>query len=149
MKNVIQEVTELYAPVERVWKALTDSWEFGTWFRAVFDEPFVPGQVIYGRVTYPGYEHVKLELHIVRMEKPGLFSYSWHPYAVDPAIDYSAEAMTLVEFLLEPTANGTRLTVTESGFNALPEARRDEALKMNGEGWAEQLENIRVFVERS
>ena len=82
------------------------------------------------------------------MEAPRLFSFTWHPYAIDPERDFSGEPPTLVEFRLEPTARGTRLTVIESGFDALPVDRRADALRMNDGGWAQQMENVRIHVER-
>ncbi len=146
MSNAIEKIIELSAPIERVWRALTDHREFGEWFRVKLNNPFMPGQVTTGSITYPGYEHLKWEATVKVMERPRLFSFSWHPYAVDPGKDYSAEPPTLVEFRLEPTASGTRLTVIESGFDALPSHRRAEALRMNDSGWAEQIRNIQAYV---
>jgi uncharacterized protein YndB with AHSA1/START domain len=82
------------------------------------------------------------------MEEPELFSFTWHPYAIDPDVDYSGEPPTLVEFRLEPTATGSRLTVIETGFDKVPSHRRAEAFRMNDGGWAQQVENIKVYVER-
>jgi uncharacterized protein YndB with AHSA1/START domain len=144
----IIKVVELAAPVSRVWRALTDHKEFGQWFRVALDGPFKVGEVSTGRITYPGYEHVVWEAQIEAIEPERLFSMSWHPYAVDPDVDYSGEPKTLVEFRLEPTAKGTRLTITESGFSALPDARRRlEALRRNAGGWDEQARNIAAHVE--
>jgi len=148
MTDRIERTIELNAPVERVWQALTDHEEFGTWFRVKLDGPFVPGEVSLGHITYPGYEHLKWEATVKQMEPPRYFSFSWHPYAIDPDVDYSGEAPTLVEFRLEPTPNGTRLTLVESGFDALPAQRRPDALRMNDGGWTEQMRNIRAHVER-
>ena len=142
----IEKKILLRAPRARVWRALTDSGEFGTWFRAVIDGPFVPRKHVNGRVTHPGYEHVKFELEIQRMDAERLFSLRWHPYAVDPAIDYSKEPTTLVEFRLEDAPEGTWLTVVESGFERIPLGRRDEAFRMNSQGWSAQLENVRAHV---
>jgi uncharacterized protein YndB with AHSA1/START domain len=142
MTNRIEKRIELRAPVARVWRALTDHREFGEWFRVRLDSPFVPGQVSRGRITYPGYEHLKWEATVQTMEPERLFSFTWHPYAVDPKIDYSKEPTTLVEFRLEPKDGGTVLTVTESGFDAVPKERRFEAFRMNEGGWAEQMQNI-------
>ncbi len=146
MSNSIEKIIELNAPIERVWRALTDHHEFGTWFRVKLNNPFVPGQVTTGSLTYPGYDHLKWEVTVKAMERPHLFAFSWHPYAVDPGKDYSGEPPTLVEFHLEPIAGGTRLTVTESGFDALPSHRRAEALRMNDGGWAVQIKNIQTHV---
>ena len=142
----IEKRIELKAPVSRVWKAITDHEEFGQWFRVKLDGPFAPGQVSTGHITYPGYEHLKWNAVVQRMEPERLFSFTWHPYAVDPSVDYSTEEPTLVEFRLEPTGSGTALTVTESGFDKLPAHRRDQAFRSNDGGWAQQMENIRKHV---
>src|ERR1700680_5067237 len=114
MENRIEKQIELKAPVSRVWRALTDYREFGQWFRVKLDGPFVPGQVSRGHITYPGYEHLRWEAVVEKMEPERLFSFTWHPYAVDLQKDYSTETPTLVEFGLKgPT--GTLLRVTESG----------------------------------
>src|SRR5436190_15170111 len=113
MENQIEKRVELKAPVSRVWRALTDHREFGEWFRVKLDGPFVPGQVSRGHITYPGYEHVKWEATVQQMEHERLFSFTWHPYAVDPQVDYRQEPPTLVEFRLQPIATGTLLVVTE------------------------------------
>ena len=147
MVDRIEKTIELAAPIERVWRALTDHTEFGTWFRVKLDAPFVPGEMSRGRITHPGYEHVVWEARVVTMDRPRLFSFSWHPYGIDKTVDYSAEPPTLVEFRLEPTATGTRLVLTESGFDALPANRRELAFRMNDGGWAQQVENIRSHVE--
>jgi len=143
----IEKQITLRAPRVRVWKALTDAKEFGAWFRVNLDGQFAPGRRIRGNITYPGYEHLIMEATVERMDRERLFSFRWHPAAVDPKRDYSAEATTLVEFRLEESPDGgTRLTVVESGFDALPPDRRQEALRMNSGGWEIQVENIRVHV---
>lgn len=106
----------------------------------------MPGQVVRGQITYPGYEHLKWEAVVQRMEPERLFSFTWHPYAVDTDYDYSSEPPTLVEFTLQPTSKGTLLRVVESGFDKVPAWRRDEALRMNSQGWGAQMENIRKHV---
>ena len=146
MKDRIEKQIELKAPVARVWRALTDHHEFGEWFRVKLDGPFVPGQVSRGHVTWPGYEHLVWEAVVQKMEPEKLFSFTWHPYAVDPKTDYSAETPTLVEFQLEKTAAGTLLTVTESGFEKIPAHRRDEAFLRNDGGWTQQMKNIETHV---
>lgn len=148
MNDRIEKNIEINAPIERVWRALTDHAEFGEWFRVKLDRAFAPGETARGRITYPGYEHVIFEAKILKMEAPHVFSFSWHPYAVDSDIDYSSETPTLVEFWLEATAKGTRLRVVESGFDSLPVGRRPDALRMNEAGWSEQLGNIKTHVER-
>jgi uncharacterized protein YndB with AHSA1/START domain len=138
----IEKTIELRAPRARVWRAIADASEFGTWFRMEFDGDFVEGATVRGRVTIPGYEHVRLELHVERIEPERHFAYRWHPAAIDPAVDYSAEPTTLVEFTLEDSGSDTRLTIVESGFDALPIGRRAEAFRMNEGGWKGQIANI-------
>lgn len=146
MENQIEKQIELKAPVSRVWRAITDYREFGEWFRVKLDGPFVVGQTSRGHVTYPGYEHLKWEAVVVRIEPETLFSFTWHPYAVDQTVDYSKEPPTLVEFRLEPTPTGTLLRLTESGFENIPAARRGEAFLRNDGGWAEQMKSIERHV---
>jgi uncharacterized protein YndB with AHSA1/START domain len=142
----IEKRIELKATVSRVWRALTDYREFGEWFRVKFEGPFVAGQVSRGQITHPGYEHVRMEIVVQKIEPERLFSYTWHPYAIDPKVDYSGETPTLVEFTLEKSANGTLLVVTESGFDKIPSERRAEAFLMNDNGWAQQVKNIESYV---
>jgi uncharacterized protein YndB with AHSA1/START domain len=146
MNDRIEKRIELKAPVSRVWRALTDYREFGEWFRVKLDGPFVPGEISRGHITYPGYEHLKWEAVVQSMEPEHLFSFTWHPYAVDPKVDYSEEESTLVEFRLEKTTNGTLLVVTESGFDKIPSDRRFEAFRRNDGGWAQQMKNIEAYV---
>jgi uncharacterized protein YndB with AHSA1/START domain len=148
MANSIEKTVDLKAPVEKVWHALTDHEQFGSWFRVKLEGPFVLGELSRGRVTYPGYEHLRWEARVVRMEKPKVFAFTWHPYAVDPDKDYFGEPPTLVEFTLTPRPAGTHLRIVESGFDALPLERRDEAMRMNEGGWAVQMENVKAHVER-
>jgi uncharacterized protein YndB with AHSA1/START domain len=145
----IERQIELKAPVARVWRALTDYREFSKWFRVNLEAPFVPGQTSGGQVTYRGYEHLKWEAVVQKMEPESLFSFTWHPYAVDLQRDYSKEPSTLVEFRLEQKGDGTLLTVTESGFSKLPSDRRLEAFRINDDGWAEQMKNIGRHVEQT
>lgn len=147
MSNRIEKRIELKAPVARVWRALTDYREFGAWFRVKLTGPFEPGKASTGHITHPGHEHVVWHAVVQQMEPERLFSFTWHPYAIEPGVDYSAEPPTLVEFRLEPKGDGTVLTLTESGFDRIPAARRAEAFRMNDNGWAQQMENIRRHVE--
>jgi uncharacterized protein YndB with AHSA1/START domain len=110
------------------------------------DGPFVPGQIARGQVTHPGYEHVQWEAVVQKIEPERLFSFTWHPYSVDPKIDYSKEPPTLVEFRLEKTASGTLLLLTESGFDKIPSDRRLDAFRRNDGGWTQQMKNIESHV---
>ena len=133
----------------RVWRALTDYREFGQWFRVKLDGPFVPGPVSRGHITYPGYEHLKWEAVVEKMEPERLFCFTWHPYAVELQKDYSTETPTLVEFGLEKTPTGRLLRVTESGFGKIPRERRVDALRINDRGWVEQMKNSEAHVSET
>jgi uncharacterized protein YndB with AHSA1/START domain len=149
MEARIEKRLEIAAPVSRVWQALTDSRKFGEWFLVKMDGPFVAGQPVAGQITHPGYEHLRMEIVVKAIEPETLFSYTWHPYALDQKVDYTKEEPTLVEFRLQPVAGGTLLTVTESGFDKIPSHRRAEAFRMNNNGWAQQLKNIQAYVTKT
>jgi uncharacterized protein YndB with AHSA1/START domain len=142
----IEKRVVLRAPRSRVWRAISDAKEFGTWFRMNLDGAFAQGRTVRAKVTIPGYEHMKVEMQVERIEPERYFSYRWHPYPNDPAVDYSAEPMTLVEFTLEDAEGGTALTIVESGFDRIPLARRAEAFRMNDGGWAGQIKNLAAYV---
>jgi uncharacterized protein YndB with AHSA1/START domain len=143
----IEKTITLRASRSRIWRALTIPQEFGAWFGAKLEaKAFKPGARVTGKITTPGYDHLALEILIERMEPERLFSYRWHPYAVDPDVDYSAEPTTLVEFVLEDAGDATELRVTESGFDKIPAERRAVAFRMNEGGWAEQLRNVERYV---
>jgi uncharacterized protein YndB with AHSA1/START domain len=147
----IEKKIVLSAPRARVWRALSDAAEFGQWFRVRLEGAFHAGTTIVGQITYPGYEHLKLEMQIVELLPERYFSYRWRPNAVDASKDYSAEPMTLVEFTLEEAreARGTLLTIVESGFARLPAERRAEAFRANDGGWSAQLKNIERHLAQS
>ena len=145
----IEKEILLRAPRARVWRALTDSKEFGAWFQAVFEGPFRSGARVHGRITYPGYEHVEFDVLVEKMEPERRFSFRWHPNAVDPNMDYSKEPTTLVEFTLEEAEGGTRLRLVESGFDGIPISRRAGALKANEGGWTIQMTAIERYLRQS
>jgi uncharacterized protein YndB with AHSA1/START domain len=143
----IEKHITLRAPRSRVWRALSQAEEFGSWFGASLAGDFRPSSIVSGRITLPGFDHLALELQIERVEPESYISYRWHPYAVDPDVDYSSEPTTLVELRLEDApGGGTKLTVIESGFENIPLERRAKALEMNDGGWSQQLENIALHV---
>ena len=145
--RIVKEVV-LKAPLSRVWKAISDAREFGEWFKVdISGQTFRPGQPVHGKTTYPGYEGMPFEMVVAQIEPERVLSFRWHPYGIDPDYDYADEPMTLVEFELEEVDGGTKLTVTESGFDNIPLARRAEAFRMNSEGWGIQMENVRKHVE--
>jgi uncharacterized protein YndB with AHSA1/START domain len=149
MEDRIEKRIEISAPVPRVWRALTDSRQFGEWFRVKMDGPFVAGEAVGGQLTFAGYEHLRMEIIVKTIRPTSYFSYTWHPYAVDPKEDYSQETPTLVEFRLEEAGNGTLLVVTESGFDKLPKERYADAFRMNTRGWEQQLEQIGAYVTKA
>ncbi len=153
----IEKKILLRAPLNRVWRALSDSREFGLWFGVRFDGPFTPGTPLHGVCTpttvddevargQKAYEGTPFELVVDRMEHERLFSFRWHPFAVEPGVDYSAEPTTLVEFVLEAVPDGVMLTVTESGFDRIPPGRRAKALTANERGWAAVVKLIEKYV---
>lgn len=144
----IEKEIVVRAPRSRVWRALTDAEQFGAWFGIKLEGAFAPGARVPGRMTWPDLAHVTIEFAIQRMDPESRLSYRWHPYPVEPGVDYSSEPTTLVEFQLEEVPEGTHLRVVESGFDRIPQARRAEAFRMNDEGWAEQLENIARYVAK-
>jgi uncharacterized protein YndB with AHSA1/START domain len=140
----------LKAPLARVWRALSDATEFGDWFGVDFKgKAFVAGKPLKGHITYPGYEHIVMEVFVERVVPQRLLSWRWHPAAIDPAVDYSQEPTTLVVFELEEGEGGIWLTVVESGFDKIPAARRAAAFRMNSSGWDEQMKNIEKHVAAS
>lgn len=146
MADRIVKTVELAAPVSRVWRALVDHNEFGQWFRVALDGPFRPGAISTGKMTYPGYEHYPWLAVVERMDHERLFSFRWHDFDEASGVDISRQPTTLVEFRLEPITGGTRLTITESGFEAIPDPRRLEVLRGNTEGWNIQADNIAAYV---
>lgn len=139
----IEKEIRLSAPRARVWRALTDTREFGQWFGVKLSGIVAPGAKLRGPITIPGYEHVTFEATIETVEPEKRFAFRWHPYAIEPGVDYSSEPTTLVVFTLEEMEGGTLLTVVESGFDKIPASRRAKAFEMNSKGWAIQMENIK------
>ena len=153
----IEKKILLHAPRKRVWRALTDAKEFGTWFGMKFDGPFAPGATMRGVIVptqvnadvakaQKPYEGLPFEITIEKMEPERLFSFRWHPNAVERGVDYSAEPTTLIEFVLEEVANGVLLTVTESGFDRIPLARRAKAFTANEQGWGMVVKLIEEYL---
>ena len=156
----IEKKVLLRAPRKRIWRALSDSTEFGSWFGMKFDGPFAPGACMRGVIApttvdaevakaQKEYEGMPFELTIERMEPERLFSFRWHPFAVERDVDYSAEPTTLVVFGLEEVADGVMLTVTESGFDRIPLARRAKAFTANEGGWGMVVKLIEKYVSHA
>jgi uncharacterized protein YndB with AHSA1/START domain len=145
------------APRDRVWRAISNAGEFGDWFGMELDGEFAPGARMAGRIKptkadaavaeiQKKYTGMHLEFVVERLEPMSVFSYRWHPFAVDPGADYSKEPMTLVTFKLEPADGGTIVRIIESGFDSIPIERRAEAFEANDEGWAMQLRLIEKYL---
>lgn len=134
------------APHSRVWRAITDVAQFNQWFGVNLEGAFTPGQEITGYMRVPGYEWLVMHVWVEALEPERYFSFRWHPYAIEPGVDYSNEPTTLVSFTLEDVHGGTQLTIVESGFDAIPASRRAKAFSANEGGWAAQAENIRRFL---
>lgn len=154
----IEKKVLLRAPRERVWQAISDAKQFGTWFGVEFDGPFVAGARMTGKIRptkvdpevarmQEPYSGMAFEYTVDRVEPMRLFSFRWHPFAIDPKVDYSSEPTTLVVFELEEVPGGTQLTITESGFDRIPLERRARAFGANAEGWTKQIELIQKYVE--
>jgi uncharacterized protein YndB with AHSA1/START domain len=134
----------------RVWRALSNAAEFGDWFGVNFNgKTFIAGKPVQGKITYPGYEHLTMEVVIEKIEPERLLSWRWHPAAIDPAVDYSHEPTTLVVFELEEVEGGTMLSVVESGLDEIPLERRATVFRLNSSGWDEQMGNIKKHVAKA
>lgn len=142
----IEKQVTLDAPRARVWRALTEVRQFNAWFGVSLETPFAPGAEVSGPIKIRGFEHVTMTIWIEAMEPERFFSFRWHPYAIEAGVDYSSEPTTLVTFTLEDAGPGTKLTIVESGFDAIPESRRAKAFSMNSSGWNGQAENIRKYL---
>ena len=146
----IERKVMINAPRSRVWRAVSDAGEFGDWFGVNFKgNKFVAGQHIQGKITYPGYEHLTMEVLIERIQPEQLLSWRWHPAAIDPKVDYSQEPTTLVVFELQEVDGGAMFSVVESGLDKIPLARRADAFRMNSSGWDEQMENVKKHVAKA
>jgi uncharacterized protein YndB with AHSA1/START domain len=142
----IEQQVRLANPRARVWRALTDPAQFGAWFGVKFAGPFAAGATVAGALTIKGYEHLTLDFAIETIEPESRFAFRWHPYAMDPKVDYSKEPMTLVEFTLEAVDGETLLKVVESGFDKIPASRRIKAFEMNTNGWTSQMKNVAKYL---
>ena len=146
MTNTIEKQIDLNAPQSKVWQALSDYRQFNEWFGCTLNGPFAVGQACHGTVSCGGEPH-DMNITVTALDPESYFAYTWHPYALEADVDYSKEAPTLVEFRLStPSTGKTLLVVTESGFDKVPEARREEAFRMNSNGWAMQLESIEEYL---
>jgi uncharacterized protein YndB with AHSA1/START domain len=144
----IERQVFLKAPRSRVWRALTDASQFGEWFGVRVDAPFTAGARVRAVVTHPQYKGLAFDMMIEELVPEHLFSWRWHPNAIDAARDYSAEPTTLVAFRLEDAPGGTLVKVVESGFDAVPAERRLDAYRGNTQGWDYQMNAIKDYVSK-
>ena len=155
--DCIEKQINLRAPIEKVWKALSNSNEFGAWFGMRFDGPFVPGSPVSGTISptkvnaevaaaQKPLEGMPVEITIEKMEPERLFSFRWHPFAIDRNVDYSGEPTTLIEFSLEKSDDGVKLTVTECGFDQIPLERRAKAFAANDQSWSKMVKVLEEYV---
>jgi len=156
----IEKTILLRAPLKRVWRALSDSTEFGNWFGMRFNAPFAPGATMTAVIVpttgnqevakmQKPYEGISFEIKIEQMQPERLFSFRWHPGAVEPGIDYASEPTTLVVFTLEKAPDGVQLTVSESGFDQIPLARRAKAFSANEGGWTLVIKLIEEYLAKN
>lgn len=147
--DTIEKHADLRAPLARVWRAISDSQEFGSWFGVKLDTPFVAGKTTSGNITSKGYEHVRAEFHVDRVdERSHTLVFRWRPYAIEPGVDYSHEPYTVVTLALTEIPTGTHLAITETGFAGIPAARRAKAFEMNASGWQQQTELIAAYLAK-
>jgi uncharacterized protein YndB with AHSA1/START domain len=142
----IEKHAVLRAPLSRVWQAITDSQQFGEWFRVDLQGAFAEGAVVSGRMTEPGYEHAIMEVLVEKISPQSYFAFRWHPYEENGGVDFATAPTTLVEFFLEEVSEGTRLTIVESGFDCIPPDKRGEAVRNNDQGWSYQMRNVERYV---
>jgi uncharacterized protein YndB with AHSA1/START domain len=158
----IEKKIVLKASRDRVWRALTNAKEFGTWFGVNLEGEFAPGKKMKGAITptkvdpevaamQKPHEGKLFEIEVDKINPQDLFSFRWHPYAVDESKDYSNEEMTLVTFTLADAdgGKGILLTVTESGFDKVPLKRRAEAFASNSGGWEAQTKLIEKYLAQA
>lgn len=159
VKDRIEKQILLHVPLERVWRAVSDSRRFGAWFGVDFDGPFMAGHRLAGKIVpttvdaevarlQQPYEGMAFVFLVEDIEPLKRLSFRWHPFAAKAGVDYSKEPMTLVEFDLQESSEGTLLKITESGFDQIPETRRAEAYAANEGGWSKQVELIQKYLER-
>jgi uncharacterized protein YndB with AHSA1/START domain len=145
----IDRSVEINAPVERVWRALTDAAEISRWFDVAIEGEYAQGRDVWMTSTHPDYAGMRFRVRVTEMTPPKRLVWRWHPGAVDPNVDYSREPETTVTFSLEPAAGGTRLSVAETGFDEISLERRAKVFADNTQGWNDVIAAIQKHVEAS
>lgn len=147
MSHKIERSVIVKAPIKKVWEAISDYKNFGQWFQARIDQPFEEGKCSSGAMTIPGYEHLPFEIKVIQVVKEELLSFEWAPF-INEKTDLSNEPWQLVEFKLESVSEGTRISITESGFEKISEKYREDARRGNEKGWEFQIKNLERYVTR-
>ncbi|MGH9142798.1 MAG: SRPBCC family protein [Vicinamibacterales bacterium] len=145
--NRIDRTIDVNAPLDRVWRVLTTTADLSAWFKVSIEGDIAAGAEVWMTSLYPGHEGQRFLVRITEMTPPRRFAWQWHPGAVDPAVDYSREPWTTVTFILEPSGAGTRLSMSETGFNEISLARRAKVFKDNTQGWGEVMVWIQTYAE--
>jgi uncharacterized protein YndB with AHSA1/START domain len=143
----IDRSIEIQAPVERVWRALTDANELSAWFQVTIEGALAQGSEVWMTSVHPAHAGQRFRVRIVDMSPPTRLVWKWHPGEVDPRVDYSREPQTTVTFTLERSARGTRLNVAEDGFDEISLTRRAKVHADNTQGWAEVVVWLQKYVE--
>jgi uncharacterized protein YndB with AHSA1/START domain len=128
---------------------LTNARELSEWFQVAIEGVIAPGEELWMTSTHAGHAGQRFRVRVTEMTPPRRLAWQWHPGEVDPSVDYTREPMTTVTFTLEPAGSGTRLSVAESGFDALALARRAKVYRDNEQGWAEVLVWLKRHAEAS
>lgn len=143
----IDKELQLNAPASRVWRALSDSAEFGAWFGVDLEGPFQVGEIIRGQITHPGCEQMIFEARVEQMAVDSYFAFRWHPHTIEAGVDRWTLPSTLVEFRLEASGAGTLLRISESGFDGIAEEHREISFTRNEGGWIQQVDSIKKHVD--
>lgn len=143
----IDRTVDINAPRERVWRALTNDEELAAWFQVRLEGEMRTGGVVWMTSVHPQHAGQRWPVRIVELSEPIRMVWQWHPGEVDPAVDYSQQPQTTVTFTLEPTAGGTRVSVSETGFDEIALARRAKAYADNSQGWTEVTVWLKTYVE--
>ena len=145
----IDRAIEIDAPPERVWRALTDANELAEWFQVSIEGKIAAGSAVWMTSTHAQHAGQRFQVLITELTPPRRVVWQWHPGEVDPALDYSREPRTTVTFTLEPSPRGTRLSVSETGFDEISLARRAKVHADNSQGWTEVLVWLQKYAEAS
>jgi len=145
----IDRTIEIGAPPERVWRALTNAAELSSWLQVTIEGEIAPGSEVWMTSVHPDHHGQRFRVRFTELTPPRRFVWEWHPGAVDPDVDYTREPRTTVTFTLEPSKRGTRLSVSETGFDAVSLARRAQVYTDNNQGWTTVVGWLQTYVEKA